>query len=119
MPANCTDFLQPLDLSPFKDHIKSKFVEWYASEVTKQLEAGVPLANVKVNMSMSNVEGISANWILSALTTSQRTQTFVIVLNPPHQIILSPECYISLNIIPVKISSFTLCTCKARPVDKL
>ena len=48
VPANCTDLLQPLDLSvnkPFKDQIRSKFGEWYAAEVKKQLDNGVPLQN--------------------------------------------------------------------------
>ena len=50
VPANCTDLLQPLDLSvnkPFKDHIRSKFVDWYAAEVRKQLDNGVLLQNIK------------------------------------------------------------------------
>ena len=70
VPANCTDHLEPLDLSinkPFKDQIKSKFVDWYASEVKKQLENGVPLEQVKVDMSMSKIKVISANWILAAI----------------------------------------------------
>ena len=44
VPNNCTDLLQPLDLSfnkPFKDKLRSKFSEWYTQEVSKQLEAGV------------------------------------------------------------------------------
>ena len=38
LPANCTDKLQPLDISvnkPMKDHLKNKFQQWYAQEVTK------------------------------------------------------------------------------------
>ena len=42
-------------------------MEWYASEVRKQLEDGVQLDNVKADMSMSKIKGISANWILSAI----------------------------------------------------
>ena len=41
LPANCTEKLQPLDISvnkPMKDHLKSKFQLWYAQEVRKQLE---------------------------------------------------------------------------------
>ena len=40
LPANFTDKLQPLDISvnkPMKNHLKSKFQQWYAQEVTKQL----------------------------------------------------------------------------------
>ena len=33
LPPNCTDKLQPVDLSinkPMKDHMKQKFQQWYA-----------------------------------------------------------------------------------------
>ena len=36
VPANCTDKLQPLDVSvnkPLKDKIKAKFQTWYAQQV--------------------------------------------------------------------------------------
>ena len=64
LPANCTDKLQPLDISinkPMKDHIKAKFQQWYANEVRKQL----PVNQVKVDVSLSVVKGPSANWIIS------------------------------------------------------
>ena len=41
VPNNCTDALQPLDLSinkPAKDFMKSKFQEWYGNIICKQLE---------------------------------------------------------------------------------
>ena len=41
LPANCTDRLQPLDLSinkPAKDFLHSKFQEWYAKELCSQLQ---------------------------------------------------------------------------------
>ena len=44
VPANCTDRLQPLDLSankPTKDFMKRKFQEWYANIILQQLEDGV------------------------------------------------------------------------------
>ena len=43
VPSNCTDKLQPLDLSvnkPAKDYLKQKFHRWYAEKVTEQLNAG-------------------------------------------------------------------------------
>ena len=42
-PRNCTDLLQPLDLSvnkPFKDHLRHKFQSWYADQVFKELQEG-------------------------------------------------------------------------------
>ena len=39
IPANCTDHLQPLDLSvnkPAKDFLRGKFEEWYAEQIHEQ-----------------------------------------------------------------------------------
>lgn len=44
IPANCTDKLQPLNLSvnkPAKDYMKTKFQEWYAKKICQQLDDGV------------------------------------------------------------------------------
>jgi len=44
VPNNCTDRLQPLDLSvnkPAKDFVKTKFQNWYGDEIRKQLDLGV------------------------------------------------------------------------------
>ena len=41
VPANCTDKLQPLDLSinkPAKDYMKQRFQEWYGGIICQQLE---------------------------------------------------------------------------------
>ena len=56
VPNNCTNLLQPFDLSinkPFKDKLLSKFSEWYVQEVSKQLEAGTQIEEVQVDMQMS------------------------------------------------------------------
>lgn len=68
IPANCTDKLQPMDVSinkPMKEELRQKFQAWYASEVEKQLRE-VFVGQVKVDVSLSNVKGRSANWIISA-----------------------------------------------------
>ena len=67
LPPNCTDKLQPLDISinkPIKDHMKAKFQQWYANEVRKQLEI-IPVNRVKVDVSLAVVKSPSANWIIS------------------------------------------------------
>lgn len=67
LPPNCTDKLQPLDISinkPMKDHMKAKFQQWYANEVRKQLET-ISVKQVKVDVGLSVVKGPSANWIIS------------------------------------------------------
>ena len=69
VPNNCTDLFQPLDLSvnkPFKDKLQSKFSEWYAQEVSKQLEAGTQVEEVQVDMRMSVMKELSSRWFISA-----------------------------------------------------
>jgi len=42
--GNCTDRLQPLDLSvnkPAKGFLRSKFREWYGNKICKQLDKGM------------------------------------------------------------------------------
>ena len=51
-PANCTDKLQPIDVSinkPIKDKLRCKFRDWYVSKVEKQLKS-VKVDEVKTEM---------------------------------------------------------------------
>lgn len=67
IPPNCTSELQPLDLSvnkPLKDHLKTKFTQWYADKVHSQLAASKAVEEIKVAMCMSLIKPASANWIL-------------------------------------------------------
>jgi len=60
VPANCTDQLQPLDLSvnkPAKDFLKRKFEEWYSEQVF----IGGATAPIKFPLSM--MKPVSAQWI--------------------------------------------------------
>ena len=55
VPANCTDQLQPMDLSvnkSVKEFMRNKFQQWYASEVEKQLDQGVEHGPVDLRMSV-------------------------------------------------------------------
>ena len=68
MPANCTDKFQTLDASlnkPVKDEMKKQFQTWYFEQVQKQLQEGVPINQVKVEMPASVMKNLSANWIMS------------------------------------------------------
>ena len=72
VPANCTDKLQPLDLSvnkPLKDEMKQRFQGWYAEEVQKQLESGVAIQDVKINTRTSTPKPKSANWLMGSLAS--------------------------------------------------
>ena len=63
-PANCSDKLQPLDLSvnkPVKDFMKRQFQNWYGEMICKQLEDKV---EEEVDMRPSVMKPFSARWLI-------------------------------------------------------
>ena len=73
MPANCTDKLQPIDVSvnkPIKDKLRSRFHDWYASEVEKQLKI-VKMNEIKVEMTTVAMKIKCAQWMISAIQEIQ------------------------------------------------
>ena len=65
VPTNCTDRLQPLDLSinkPVKEFLRRKFQEWYASQIASQLEADTQ----QVDMYLSIMKPLCAKWLYSS-----------------------------------------------------
>ena len=68
VPANCTDKLQPLDISinkPMKDELQRRFQMWYAEEVSKQLRT-VSIHEVRVDTSAAVIKSKSLGWFVSA-----------------------------------------------------
>ena len=68
VPANCTDKLQPLDISinkPMKDGLRRRFQSWYAEEVSKQLRT-VSIHEVRVDTSAAVIKSKSLGWFVSA-----------------------------------------------------
>ena len=62
VPSNCTDVLQPLDLSvnkPLKDHLRSKFQSWYSEQVSKQMNDGKQPEDIEVDMKLSVMKPLS------------------------------------------------------------
>ena len=67
VPGGCTGELQPLDLSgnsQIKEVVKSCFTAWYAQQVGTQLKT---VKNVEINLKLSNIKPIHANWIIQAI----------------------------------------------------
>ena len=68
VPANCTDRLQPLDIStnkPAKDFLRSKFHFWYADKLSAQLDEksnGAPLQPVDLRLSI--MKPLEARWMI-------------------------------------------------------
>ena len=53
VPASCTDRLQPLDLTVnrvYKENMKAQFKEWYSEKVEAQLQSGISIGDVQVNL---------------------------------------------------------------------
>ena len=65
VPANCTDRLQPLDVSvnkSVKEFLRDQFHHWYASEVSEQLQRK---EDVKlVDLSLVRVKPLAATWLI-------------------------------------------------------
>lgn len=78
VPANCTDWLQPLNISvnkPAKDFLHGKFQHWYSEEVRKQLSRN---EDVKVNLAMSVVKPLGAQWLIALYEYVQSNPSIVI-----------------------------------------
>ena len=72
IPAGCTGELQPLDVGvnqEFKQLIKNSFSRWYAEEVKEDLDQGVVVNDVRVDLRATVVKPLHANWLISTITT--------------------------------------------------
>ena len=68
VPSNCTDRLQPLDLSvnkAVKNKLRQCFSAWYASQVKHQIESEISVQDVRVDTRLSIMKEIEAKWIVS------------------------------------------------------
>lgn len=66
VPANCTDRLQPMDLSVnkcAKELMRSQFRDWYATQVNQQLEEEKDIT--PVSLAMSTIKPLGARWLVS------------------------------------------------------
>ena len=64
VPANCTDRLQPLDVSinkPAKEFLRSKFQGWFADEIASKLESN---DKTPVDMRLSIMKPLGAGWLM-------------------------------------------------------
>ena len=64
IPPNCTDKLQPLDLTinkPAKEYLRRKFQNWYSQQVVQQLENGI---NEPIDLRLSILKPLNAGWLV-------------------------------------------------------
>ena len=67
VPANMTHFFQPLDLTvnqAAKQHMSKSFVTYYSDCVSKQLEAGKNLEDIEVDLRLTVVKPLHAQWLV-------------------------------------------------------
>lgn len=70
VPAGCTSLLQPLDISfnkAFKAHVKKSAAAWMASQVTFQINRGVPPNKVRIPKTKSAVVPAYCGWLKAAV----------------------------------------------------
>ena len=80
VPPNCTDRLQPLDISvnkAVKENLHKSFNIWYAEQVQQQLAQGTVIDMVKVDMRMSVMKELEAKWIVSCYDYLQNNKQIV------------------------------------------
>ena len=66
IPANCTNKLQPMDLSvnkSLKEFLKKQFGDWYSQMVFKDLEES---RRVPVDLHLSVMKPLNATWLKEA-----------------------------------------------------
>ena len=91
VPANMTHFSQPLDLlinGSAKNFMRKRFVTWNAEEIKKQMDAGVPAESIGVNLKLTSLKALHANWLIelyNVLTTADGRET---VLNGWKKVVL-------------------------------
>lgn len=67
VPANMTHLYQPLDLTVngyAKKFLKNKFNNWYANQISKQLDAGTKLDEIRIKLKLSLLKPLHAAWIV-------------------------------------------------------
>lgn len=78
VPANCTDRLQPLDLSinkPAKEFLRMKFHNWYGQQICNQLENKT---EEPVDMRISILKPVSAQWLVELYEYFKSNPKFII-----------------------------------------
>ena len=83
LPPNTTDLLQPLDLvvnKPAKSYLRQQFQDWYAKQISDQLE-GQDMANAVlelVDLSLPLIKELGAKWLTEMAEYLSANPQFVV-----------------------------------------
>ena len=78
VPANMTNFLQPLDLTVngyVKKFMRGKFNAWYSLQIGNQLDAGKQLQDIDVPLRLSLLKPYHAEWSIECYNHMTTTAT--------------------------------------------
>ncbi len=78
IPANCTDRLQPMDLSvnkSVKEFMRSKFRDWYSTQVQHQLDEGAEIS--PVDLKLSTMKPLGARWLVSLFDNLKENSSII------------------------------------------
>ena len=77
VPANCTDRLQPLDVSvnrSAKEYLRNQFQNWYSEQVCKQLKEKMQAKSIDLSLSVAKPLGLPSknffNLVCALITNS-------------------------------------------------
>ena len=68
VPHNMTNKCQPLDISvnkAAKAFIQNKYNDWFAEQVSSQLQNGIDPTNIKISSEISMLKPLHASWIVN------------------------------------------------------
>ena len=71
VPANMTHFFQPLDLTvngAAKKLARKEFIKYYSTVVQQQLQSGKSLEEIEVDLRMSVIKPLHAQWLVNMYT---------------------------------------------------
>ena len=75
VPPNCTDRLQPLDVSvnkPLKSHMKNSFQQWYSDQVERNLARDDSTAS-PIDLKLSILKPLGFQWLVNACAYVEAT----------------------------------------------
>lgn len=70
IPAGCTGEVQPLDVAindVFKKKLKHKFTTWYSDKVKAELDKGIEIDDIRVDLKGVQMKPVNALWVISTL----------------------------------------------------
>ena len=81
VPVNMTNLFQPLDITVnrvAKNIVRRCYSSYYSGEVMKQISAGIAPRDVKVNLKLSKIKPLHAEWLVKVYTEMQDRGSLII-----------------------------------------